>query len=63
MSKREAIARELDQLPEPDLDRLLGFLHVLKQEHADDRWTMLAAESSLAKDWLTPEEDDASAHL
>jgi len=30
MSKRELIVRELDRLPEPDLDRLLAFLRSLK---------------------------------
>jgi len=47
MSKREAIARELDHLPEQDLDRV----------------PTLAAESSLSKDWLTAEEDEAWADL
>jgi hypothetical protein len=44
MSKRELFARELNHLPEPDLDKL-------------------AAESSLFKDWLTPEEDAAWVNL
>ena len=30
MSKRELIARELDRLPEQDLDRLLAFVGSLK---------------------------------
>ena len=63
MSKRELIARELDRLPEQDLDRLLAFLRSLKEAHTDAAVPMLAAESSLAKDWLTPEEDAAWANL
>ena len=63
MSKRELIVRELDRLPEPDLDRLLAFLRSLKQAHADTVVPTLAAESALAKDWLTPEEDAAWASL
>lgn len=63
MSKRELIARELDRLPEQDLDRLLAFLWALKDAHADAALPALAAESALAKDWLTPEEDAAWANL
>jgi hypothetical protein len=63
MGKRELIARELDQMPEPDLDRLLAFLRSLREAHTETTIPMLAAASSLAKDWLTPEEDAAWANL
>ena len=63
MSKRELIARELDRLPEQDLDTLLAFLRSLKDVHAETAVPTLAAESALAKDWLTPEEDAAWANL
>jgi hypothetical protein len=63
MSKRELISRELDRLPEQDLDRLLAFVGSLKEAHADAASPALAAESALAKDWLTPEEDAAWANL
>jgi hypothetical protein len=63
MSKRELIARELDHLPDQDLDKLLAFLRLLKEAHAEATMPALAAESSLAKDWLTPEEDVAWANL
>lgn len=63
MSKRELIARELDHMPEQDLDKLLAFLRSLKGAHAEAGIRTLAAESSLAKDWLTPEEDAAWANL
>ena len=63
MSKRELITRELDRLPEQDLDRLMAFLRLLKEARADAALPMLAAESALAKDWLTPEEDAAWANL
>jgi len=61
MSKRELITRELDRMPEQDLDMLLAFLRSLKEAHAENAMPTLAAESSLAKDWLTPEEDAAWA--
>lgn len=63
MSKRELITRELDRMPERDLDMLLAFLRSLKEAQAVEAMPMLAAESSLAKDWLTPEEDEAWASL
>jgi hypothetical protein len=63
MSKRELIARELDRLPEQDLDRLLTFVWSLKEAHAEGAMPMLAAESALGKDWLTPEEDAAWGNL
>jgi hypothetical protein len=44
MSKRELIARELDSLPEQDLDRLLAFLRSLKETEADAAVPKLAAE-------------------
>ena len=63
MSKRELIDRELDRLPEQDLDRLLAFVRSLKEAQADAGMPTLAAESALAKDWLTAEEDAAWANL
>jgi hypothetical protein len=63
MSKREIIAQELGRLSEQDLDRLLAFLRALAEEHANASLPTVAAESSLAKDWLTPEEDAAWANL
>ena len=63
MSKRELIADELQHLPEPDLDKLLEFMRSLKESHAENAVPTLAAESSLAKDWLTLEEDAAWASL
>ena len=60
MSKREIIAKELDHLPDQDLDKMLVFLRSLRD---DDFVATLGAESALAKDWLTPEEDAAWAHL
>jgi hypothetical protein len=63
MSKRELITRELDHMPEQDLDKLLAYLRSLKEAHTENGMPALAAESSLAKDWLTPEEDSAWASL
>ena len=61
--KRELIDQELGQLSEPDLDRLLEFLRTLSEEHAEGSIPALAAEPSLAKDWLSLDEDDAWVNL
>jgi hypothetical protein len=63
VSKRELIDDELRQLPDQDLDKLLAFLRSLKESHAENAVPAMAAESALAKDWLTPEEDAAWANL
>ena len=63
MSKRELIAQELGRLSEADLDRLLVFLRTINGECDDASVPALAAESVLAKDWLSPEEDAAWANL
>jgi hypothetical protein len=63
MSKRELIAQALDRVREQDLDRLLAFLRSLQESHAETAMPRLAAESSLAKDWSTPEEDAAWSNL
>ena len=42
-----------------DLDKLLAFMQSLKEAQAEIAVPARAAESSQAKDWLTPEEDAA----
>ena len=63
MSKRELIAQELEHIPEQDLDKLLAFVRLLADAHAEAAVPAMAAESLLAKDWLSPEEDTAWASL
>jgi hypothetical protein len=63
MSKRELIVWQLDGVAEQDLDRLIEFLEALKESRPRITIRTPAAESSLAKDWLSPEEDAAWANL
>ncbi|MBI3208553.1 MAG: DUF2281 domain-containing protein [Candidatus Solibacter usitatus] len=63
MSKRELISQVVGQIPEQDLDRLLAFLCSLAEAREEAVVPAMAAESSLAKDWLSPEEDAAWADL
>jgi hypothetical protein len=48
---------------EKEFDALLGFIHSLKSGNAVDAAPVLLAESSLMKDWLSPEEEAAWADL
>ena len=63
MSKKELIAHELDNVPEENLEALLRFVRSLTCKRAEGPSPALLAESSLAKDWLTPEEEAAWADL
>ena len=60
MGKKELLIKEIEQVPEPLLDVVLDFVHFLKAKITKERVdTAIASESSLKKDWLRPEEDDA----
>ncbi len=60
MNTKEAIAHEIEQVPQPLLEQVLEFLLSLKSQYQQEKLeiTMLS-ESSLAKDWLSQEEDEA----
>ena len=60
MNTKEAIAHEIEQVPEPLLEQVLEFLLSLKSQYQPDKLEItMMSESSLAKDWLRPEEDEA----
>ena len=60
MTKKETVMNEIEQIPEPFLEEVLDFVHFLKAKIAKERLgTAIASESSLRKDWLRPEEDEA----
>lgn len=60
MRNKEILINELDDIPEQFLDEVLDFIHFLKAKFIRERInTAIASESSLGKDWLNPEEDEA----
>ena len=60
MSKKEEILNEIEQIPETSLGEILEFLRFLKTRDASEKLdNSIASESSLRKDWLREEEDDA----
>jgi hypothetical protein len=63
MNKRELLLSEIQHVPEPFLDELLDFVLFLKAKTAKKMDTAIASESSLARDWLKPEEDEAWHNL
>ena len=64
MSKKELLISEIEQVPDPFLDELLDFVRFLKAKKVNgDLNTAILSESSLKKDWLRPEEDEAWQNL
>lgn len=59
---KELILTQLDTVAEDDLDELLQFIAFLKFRKEQTE-THFASQATLAKDWLTPEEDEAWQHL
>jgi hypothetical protein len=64
MNKVEIIKSEVEKFPEPLLDEVLDFVHFFKSKTISTKIaTAFASESSLKKDWLRPEEDEAWQNL
>ncbi len=60
MSKKDTIIAELEKVPEKVLDEILDYINFLKEKLIKQKLeTALMSESSLKKDWLQPEEDEA----
>lgn len=59
-SEKETVIREIEDLPASFLQEVLDFVRFLKIKAAQERLeTALLSESTLGKDWLRPEEDEA----
>ena len=64
MSNRAVLLKEIETLPVSCLDDVVDFVAWIKQRKFSNRpETMLLSEAALAKDWETPEEDEAWANL
>lgn len=64
MSMQELIGRELAAMPEPLQREVYDFARFLRSKSNDESFNgLLLSESSLAKEWNTPEEDAAWANL
>ena len=64
MNTKESLFQEIEQIPESLLPEVLNFVQFLKYKHQQEKQeTALLSELVFAKDWLTPEEDEAWQHL
>jgi uncharacterized protein DUF2281 len=64
MSTQELISKEVEELPEPLQREVYDFARFLRQKSADESFNgLVLSESTLRKDWDTPEEDAAWANL
>jgi len=59
MQVKEKIMEEIEKLPEEYLEEVLDFLRYLEMKKTNGMESALLSESSLKKDWLRPEEDEA----
>lgn len=60
MSTKEELISEIEEAPEPLLSEVLDFVHFLKAKTLREKLDIaIISESSLGKDWLDPEEDEA----
>ena len=61
---KELIAKEIEKIPEQYLEDVLDFISFLEAKAVREGIeTALASETSLNKDWLRPEEDEAWQNL
>ena len=64
MTNRAVLMQEIETLPVAYLGEVIDFVGWIKQRKLSQiPETMLLSEASLAKDWDTPEEDEAWASL
>ncbi|TAK07203.1 DUF2281 domain-containing protein [bacterium] len=60
MSTKEEILNAIEQVPEASLEAVLEFVRLLKTRNMRDKLDIsVASESSLKKDWLRNEDDEA----
>jgi len=64
MSTKELLINEIGDVTEPLLREVLDFVHFLKAKAIREKLDItIMSESSLSKDWLKPEEEEAWQNL
>ena len=64
MTNHAVLLQEIETLPATCINEVIDFVAWIKQRKiSQSPETMLLSEASLAKDWNTPEEDEAWAAL
>lgn len=60
MNYKETLFKEIEKVPDTLLEEVIDFVKFLKTKVIGEKFDIAAAsESSLKKDWLKPEEDEA----
>jgi len=60
MAEKEVVIREINDLPGNLLQEVLDFVRFLKSKSNQEKLqSAILSETTLAKDWLRPEEDEA----
>jgi hypothetical protein len=60
MNTKDLLINEIEEVPEPLLSEVLDFVHFLKTKILREKLDIaIMSESSLGKDWMNPEEDEA----
>ena len=64
MTEINQLISEIETLPAEYFQEIMNFVEYLKIKHSKSiSETMILSETSLSKDWDTPEEDEAWANL
>ena len=64
MKNKKVVIQEIEGLPEPLLREVLDFVRFLKTKAVQEKLdTAFLSETTLGKDWLRPEEDEAWRNL
>ena len=60
MDVKELILKKIENVPEDYLEEILDFIRFLETKALEEKMgTAIASETSLKKDWLKPEEEEA----
>lgn len=59
MEVKELIFKKLERIPEPYLVEILDFIRFLETKTVEQKRELALAKTTLKKDWLKPEEDEA----
>jgi hypothetical protein len=63
-TKKELVLKEVENMPDVLVDEILDFILFLKTKSSKEiAETLIISESSLSKDWLKPEEEEAWQNL
>jgi len=64
MSNKKVLIKEIEEIPDEKIQEIIDFVRFLKSQRREEELEItLMSESSLTKDWMKPEEDEAWKNL